>query len=368
MNRHSAPLLLVLGVLVAWASIRTTIVLADETGARRTGAKRPLLAAPRARPQSIRVTSPDPQLWTNIETSPAIGWRNREKGTADNRRSSASRHAEATIGSSSGVVRLAPVTDIGPAEAVTAMRPTPVIPLTHDQRPRQIVTQTSARSADDHASPAAKKWSRSAWAYVRPDMARGPRFDLARLGGSQIGLRVARRMDRSGQASLFARIVSSGAIGDGLEGAAGLTFQPSHSVPVALVIERREQLAGTGGRSAFAAYATGGASNVSLSQGWTLDAYGAAGVVGGARRDPFGEGSAVVARRLTSVAGVDVEAGVGAWGAAQPGATRLDVGPRLSARLPIGNARPLLAIDWRQRVAGDAAPASGVALTLAADF
>jgi hypothetical protein len=162
--------------------------------------------------------------------------------------------------------------------------------------------------------------------------------------------------------------VSSGTIGDGLEGAVGVALKPSPSVPVALVIERREQIAGTGGRSAFAAYATGGASNVPLGQGLTLDAYGAAGVVGVARRDLFAEGSAVVSRPLASIAGVDVAAGFGAWGATQPGATRLDVGPRLSAPLHIGAARPTLAIDWRQRVAGDVAPSSGVALTLAADF
>jgi hypothetical protein len=44
------------------------------------------------------------------------------------------------------------------------------------------------------------------------------------------------------------------------------------------------------------------------------------------------------------------------------------VGPRLSIRLP-GAARNLrVTADWRVRVAGDAAPGSGPALTIGGDF
>ena len=54
-----------------------------------------------------------------------------------------------------------------------------------------------------------------------------------------------------------------------------------------------------------------------------------------------------------------VEIGGGAWGAAQPGAARLDAGPQSSYRLPVRRANLRLAADWRFRVAGDAAPGSG---------
>lgn len=60
-----------------------------------------------------------------------------------------------------------------------------------------------------------------------------------------------------------------------------------------------------------------------------------------------------------------MKAGAGAWGAAQSGVTRLDVGPQASVRFP---ANLTLAADWRFRVAGDAAPASGPTLTLSTDF
>ena len=54
--------------------------------------------------------------------------------------------------------------------------------------------------------------------------------------------------------------------------------------------------------------------------------------------------------------------------AAQPGVERLDLGPRVALGLPLGRTAATLAAEWRVRVAGDAAPRSGLAITLAADF
>ena len=86
-------------------------------------------------------------------------------------------------------------------------------------------------------------------------------------------------------------------------------------------------------------------------------------MVGLRSRDLFADGSVRIARRLGPV-----ELGVGAWGAAQPGVARLDAGPSLSWRLPVADANLRLQADWRFRLAGDALPRSGPALTLAADF
>jgi hypothetical protein len=60
--------------------------------------------------------------------------------------------------------------------------------------------------------------------------------------------------------------------------------------------------------------------------------------------------------------------GAGAWGGAQPGASRLDAGPTLSWRLPAARAHLRIEAGWRFRLAGEAAPGSGPALTLLADF
>lgn len=99
-----------------------------------------------------------------------------------------------------------------------------------------------------------------------------------------------------------------------------------------------------------------------------FDGYAAAGVVGAARRDLFAEGSATVRRRLASLGPVELDAGAGVWAAVQPGLERVDIGPSVSARWRVGELRPRLSVDWRQRVVGDAAPQSGAAVTLAADF
>lgn len=363
MRQHSSPLLLILGVVIAWASIRTAIMIADEMGSRLATADRPLRLQPRASAPLVRVAGP------------ALPFRSmddlRRPSQRRDRVSSAPVYLRTARGSTvqenPALLSLMP----GPAGWLPEAVPAPagaIEPTGIERTSLQPAMLANPSSRQPKAGSHADRWAFSTWAYVRPDRQAGQRFDLARLGGSQFGLRVARRLDRDGQINGFARLVSIGSMGDGLEGAAGLALRPSQNLPVALVIERREQLAGTGGRSAFAAYATGGASNVPLSQGLTLDVYGAAGVVGAARRDMFAEGSAVLSLRPVSAAGVDVVAGAGAWGAAQPGVSRLDIGPRLSAYLPIGGARPMLAIDWRQRVAGQAAPSSGLALTLAADF
>ena len=147
----------------------------------------------------------------------------------------------------------------------------------------------------------------------------------------------------------------------GAEVAAGIDWQPSSRVPVHILAERRQDVGGAG-RSAFALTAYGGASG-RLPGGLRGEAYAQAGVVGTRSRDLFVDGSVRVSLPVGPV-----EAGASAWGAAQPGAARFDVGPHVSYRLPVRGATLRVQADWRFRIAGDAAPGSGPALTLAADF
>jgi hypothetical protein len=63
-----------------------------------------------------------------------------------------------------------------------------------------------------------------------------------------------------------------------------------------------------------------------------------------------------------------VRVGAAAWGAAQPGAARLDLGPRAALSLPHGPATVTAAIEYRVRVAGRARPGSGAAVTLSTGF
>jgi hypothetical protein len=202
------------------------------------------------------------------------------------------------------------------------------------------------------------RWSASAWLLVRDEggtaLAPG-----GTLGGSQAGARTTYTLGGgfalSGRAYLPLRQIG------GAELAAGIDWRPVRSIPVSLVAERRERL-GRDGRSAFALTAYGGAS-AALTPHVRLDGYGQAGIVGLRSRDLFVDGSIRVSRRLGPV-----EFGAAVWGAAQPGAARLDAGPSLSLRLPVPDTNLRLQADWRFRVAGHATPGSGPALTLAADF
>ena len=207
-------------------------------------------------------------------------------------------------------------------------------------------------------APAPSRWSLSAWAFARE----GGGSALApggMLGGSQAGARVRYRV--SPALSFSARLSSPRRMA-GAEAAVGIEWRPSARLPLRFLAERRQKL-GPEGRSAFALTAYGGVSDAPLGR-FRLDAYGQAGVVGANSRDLFADGAA----RLSLPLGDRVKIGAGAWGAAQPSAARLDLGPSASMRLPTGDANVSVSLDWRLRVAGDARPGSGPALTVTTEF
>lgn len=210
---------------------------------------------------------------------------------------------------------------------------------------------------------AARRWSGAAWLLVRRDGGGGPLAPGGTLGGSQAGGRLLYRLngDPARPLALAARVYAPLSRIDEAEAMVGLDWRPAARLPVHLLAERR-QAVGKSGRSAFALTLYGGIER-RLPHGLHLSAYGQAGIVGAGARDLFADAST----RLTLPAG-PVEIGGAFWGAAQPGASRIDAGPQVSYRLPVRGANFRLSADWRFRVAGEAAPGSGPALTLAADF
>jgi len=206
---------------------------------------------------------------------------------------------------------------------------------------------------------ASRRWSASAWLLLRDERGAAALAPGGTLGGSQAGARMSYRIGRglalSGRFYLPLRRIGEAEV------AAGIDWRPSARLPVHLLAERRQDVGGDG-RSAFALTLYGGASG-RLPGGLGAEFYGQAGLVGVRSRDLFVDGSVRVALPLGPV-----EVGGGAWAAAQPGAARLDAGPAVSYRLPVRRLNLRLQADWRFRIGGDAAPGSGPALTLAADF
>ncbi|RJF86058.1 hypothetical protein [Sphingomonas cavernae] len=203
------------------------------------------------------------------------------------------------------------------------------------------------------------------WLFVRQGNGTPGLADGGQLGGSQAGARLDYAFAPG--FAVTGRLSTPIETRVGREAAIGLNWRPVRSIPLSLTIERRIAL-DKGGRNAFAAMAAGGVGPVTLPAGFALEAYGQAGIVGFKRPDGFVDGAATAAHTVLQADGATVAVGGGVWGAAQPGVSRLDVGPRVRFRLDRDGANIGASLDWRQRIAGNAEPRSGLAVTLDGSF
>jgi hypothetical protein len=212
------------------------------------------------------------------------------------------------------------------------------------------------------SAPMAKRFDRlqlTAWALLRGSPGPGNLATGGTLGGSQVGARLTYNFTPA----LAASLRSSSSVGGVryAEVAAGVRWRPLAAVPVALNVERRHALNRWGGRNAFAIFAEGGLYQRPMFGLANLDLYAQGGVVGMKSRDLFFDGAATFTRPVWK----NWSAGLGVWGGAQPGLYRVDAGPRLTMDVRRGIR---LHADYRQRLAGEAAPSSGPALMIAGDF
>jgi hypothetical protein len=200
----------------------------------------------------------------------------------------------------------------------------------------------------------------STWAMLRATPGLPSLAGTGTLGGSQAGARLLYRFNPHLAASLRTSAPINSRRGG--EAALGIRYQPFASIPVAITAERRKAFGQYGaGRNAFAAFVEGGLYGRSMPLNSSLDAYLQAGIVGAKSRDWFVDGQAAVTRPVWR----NISAGVGIWGGAQPGLSRLDVGPRLSLRMARGIR---VHADYRHKLVGNALPGSGGVVTIAGDF
>lgn len=207
-----------------------------------------------------------------------------------------------------------------------------------------------------------RRWQLSAWVVARDGGSTGV-APVSQLGGGQAGIRVDRTI--GSELALTGRLTTPLA-GQGREAAVGIAWQPRGS---ALRIVAEQRFALDRGRDGPALGASAGVSDLPLAAGVKLEAYGQAGVIARDEIESYADGAARAFRPLAHLDRAVIDIGAGVWGARQRGAGRLDLGPSIAFRLPFrdgGGAR--LQIDWRQRVAGQARPGSGPAITLASDF
>ena len=162
-------------------------------------------------------------------------------------------------------------------------------------------------------------------------------------------------------------------VGDA-EFAFGASARPFESVPVALAVEQRIGIGGDA-LNRPAAYAITQIPPIGLPLDGKASAYAQFGMVGIDKPQLFFDTQILAERQVAKLGKIELSAGAGLWSGGQTGRDdteadiyRLDIGPRASAVFPVGQGRARLSLGYRARVAGNADPGSGPALTLSTDF
>lgn len=223
------------------------------------------------------------------------------------------------------------------------------------------------------APPRPRRWSMDAWALLRRDGG-GALSSAGALpasyGASQSGgvLRYRLGLTDPRRPTLYLRgTTTTGRLRE-TAAALGLSARPIPAVPIITAVEgRMTEYAGQRSLQG-AAMAITELPPIPLASGFRAEGYGQAGYVAGEFATPFADGQIRVDRSLIGLGNTDVRLGAGVWGGAQKGAARLDAGPAASIALPLRTINTRVAFDWRFRVAGDAVPDSGPALTVSAGF
>lgn len=184
------------------------------------------------------------------------------------------------------------------------------------------------------------------------------------LGGSQAGVRIAYAIGEARRLALTARL-SAPISGRGKEAALGVEWKPTR-LPIRIIAEQRFVL--DDGRGGPTIGAIGGFGPRPIAAGFDLETYGQAGAIARDGIEGFVDVASRITRPVVKVGGMRFDLGAGAWGSAQRSAARFDVGPSVGIVVPIDRRTIRLNLDWRQRVAGNARPGSGPALSIGSDF
>jgi hypothetical protein len=149
---------------------------------------------------------------------------------------------------------------------------------------------------------------------------------------------------------------------------AGLSGRPLPRLPLRFAVEARISETETGTELRPAVVAVTEFPPLGLPRGIRGEAYLQGGYVAGRFATPFVDGQGRLERQVARIGATEIAAGAGMWGGAQKGAARLDVGPTAAIAFRLGAGRGRVAADYRFRLAGDAEPRSGPAVTLSAGF
>jgi len=257
---------------------------------------------------------------------------------------------------------LAPVAEPGALAGEAGDAPAPFLP---------------AAAAAQAGGTRAGRWSLDAWGFWRQGSDAAP-ISQGRVpiyGASQVGALLQYRLapgsarDPRLHARAYRALVRRGES----EVALGASARPLGRVPVRVFGELRLTDGAFRTQARAAAFAVTELPPIALPLGARLETYAQGGWVGGIDDTLFADGQASVTREVGAIARASDNAlrfslGAAAWGGAQEGAHRVDLGPTMRLDLTVGEVPARLSLDWRERVEGDAGPESGVAVTLSTSF
>lgn len=379
-SRRGAPLAMIGLVLAGWIGARTAVwesplpasAIGFPPGLHRAAAGSPLPPVAGADPQRMDSARPAAAIaiWPSVVRSGARG---------------AGRSTLAILGSASSS-RLDPQLDAGHQlpwrEALTGEAPAQA-----DASSGFVADAGSFAGGRLPTAPVvpglggaargADRWSLDLWAFVRQGSSAAP-ISQGRVpiyGASQAGATLQFRLDPSAgrDPRAYARVYRALVPGGESELALGGSIRPLPDVPVRLFGEARLTDNSAGHEVRPAAFAVTELPVVALPFATRLEAYAQGGWVGGEQPTAFADGQVSLTREAASfgtapASAARVSVGAGTWAGAQEGAHRIDVGPTVRLDLSFADVPARVSIDWRERVAGNAGPDSGVAATLSTRF
>lgn len=400
LGRRGQPIAVLAMLLVSWIGARMMII--GDTGPKPAIAHSTVLQQFRSLPAAAPALSDDADLSgagppatavaTMVQTSgpqtgilpaadqSAIGPRERLPAPAPIVPTLASPVVPIAVPAPAPIRPLAPTSTSPPAYS-------PQIAAGHQLLWMAALAQVSApdpaqRRAPDPAAPrhcARGCWSADGWLMLRrgglginlPGAGLpGAGLPSGTYGASQAGAVIRYRLAPSSplRPAVYLRATSALAQRRSEELAAGLSLRPLPRLPVAAMVEARLAQTQTGAIVRPAAALVSEFPPLDLPLGLRAEAYVQAGYVGGRYATAFVDGQARLDRHVIRAGRIELRAGAGGWGGAQRGAQRLDLGPTAILAVPLGPVGARISADWRFRIAGRAAPASGPALTLSAGF
>lgn len=220
--------------------------------------------------------------------------------------------------------------------------------------------------------PDADRWSLDGWAFWRDgsnsslvSAGRAPTYGASQAG-AVLNYRLApsSRRDPRAYARVYRALIDQGET----EVAAGASVRPIANVPVRAHAELRLTEFQMSTEVRPAAFVTTELPVLQLPMGLRAEGYAQAGYVGGKASTAFADGQVHLMRDLKRFDLGALSIGGAAWAGAQEGAERVDVGPSMRVDVSIAQTPARLSVDYRERIAGDAEPPSGVAVTLSTRF